>query len=87
MDFEWAYNEIVRTHDLNHLSPGEVKSYVEGWREGFFSGFLEGYAEAKIEIASKLKQYGMETAEISECVGLSIDSINMIKKADAVTET
>ena len=78
VDFEWAYQEVVSTHDFQGRDPGWVKSFVEGWCDGFLEGYLKGYVEGSIESICKMKQSGMSTDLIAKCTGVSARIVDMM---------
>ena len=78
VDFEWAYQEVVSTHDFLGKDPGWVKSYVEAWCDGFLEGYLKGYVEGSIESICKMKQSGLSTDLIARCTGVSARIIDMM---------
>jgi hypothetical protein len=78
VDFEWAYKEVVSTHDFSGMDPGWVKSFVEGWCEGFLEGYLKGYAESSIKTICELKKAGISSDLIAQCTGISESVIDMM---------
>ena len=78
VDFEWAYNRVVLSHDFSGKDPAWVKSFVEGWRQGYLEGFLLGWTEATIKTVCRMKQEGFTSEKISEITDLSADVASMI---------
>ena len=78
VDYEWAYNQVVLSHDFAGKDPAWVKSFVEGWRQGYLNGFLLGWTEATITTVCRMKQEGFTPEKISEITDLSTDVVSMI---------
>ena len=53
VDYEWAYKEVMLSHDFTGKSPVWVNSFVEGWRDGYLKGFL-AYTDISLEVVKKL---------------------------------
>ena len=78
VDYEWAFNKVVGTHDLSCKSPSWIKTFVEGWCDGFLEGYMIGNVESNIKIMCALKKYGMSSEQIKNITGVSSDIIDMM---------
>jgi len=78
VDFEWAYKNVVLSHDFKEKNPAWVNNFVEGWRDGYLQGFLRGWTEETIEVLCRMRRAGMTSAKISRITGVSLDVVEMI---------
>lgn len=76
--YEWAYNEVMRSHDFTGKSPAWVESFVEGWRDGYLKGFLKGWTEETIRNVCRMKRAGLASDKIAAFTDVSLDVIKMI---------
>lgn len=60
------------------LQEGLQQGLQKGKLEGRYEGLLEGKKEGKLETARKLKQKGMDLAEIAEITGLSPEDLEKL---------
>jgi hypothetical protein len=86
VDYEWAFNEVISSHDFNGASPAWVKSFVEGWRDGFLEGYILGSVESTIKLIYGLRHEGIPSEKIEQLLGVSKDVINMVRNDDVATE-
>ena len=86
VDYEWAFNEVVSSHDFNGMSHAWVKSFVEGWRDGFLEGYILGCIESTIELIHGCKHARMPFERIEQFLGVSKDVINMVRSDDVAIE-
>lgn len=86
VDYEWAFNEVISSHDFNGMSPAWVKSFVEGWRDGFLEGYILGCIESTIKLIHGLRHEGMSSERIEQLLGVSKDVINMVRNDDVAIE-
>jgi len=77
-DYEWAYNEVMRSHDFTGKDPAWVESFVEDWREGYLKGFLKGWTEETIRMICRLKRAGMSSNVIAAHTDVSLELVEMI---------
>ena len=82
VDFEWAYKQVVSSHDFTGKNPAWVKVYVESWCEGYLKGFFRGMADERLRIMCRLIQAGMSSDEIAKATETSHDLVKMIKIDD-----
>ena len=85
VDYEWAYKEVMLSHDFSGKSPAWVNSFVEGWREGYLGGFLKGWTEGTIEVLHSMKCSGMSCEEIARITGISSNVVEMISSCNGRT--
>lgn len=78
VDYEWAYKEVVLSHDFKDKRSAWVNAFVEGWRDGYLKGFLRGWAEGTIEVMCRMKRAGIPDDVIVSCTELSRDVVEMI---------
>ena len=78
VDYEWAYQEVVNSHDFHDATSGWVDAFVEGWCDGFLEGYIKGALEGTVRIINAMKCKGISAKKIEECIGVSPETINMI---------
>jgi hypothetical protein len=85
VDYEWAFNEVVSTHDFKDKRPDWIAQYVRSWMDGYLEGYFAGIMEVNIRCCFVLKQYNISVDIISKVTGLSDECISMIKDQDSNT--
>lgn len=81
-DYEWAYKEVMRSHDFTGKSPVWVESFIEGWQEGYLKGFLKGWTEETLRMICRLKGTGMSSNMIAAYTDVSPELVKMITVED-----
>ena len=64
-------NDAIHTSKLE----GRIEGLAEGKAEGIAEGKAEGLAEGLRQVASKMKEAGVDIATIATCTGLSEETI------------
>ena len=84
VDYEWAYKEVVLSHDFTGKSPSWVNAFVEGWRKGYLCGYIKGRTEGAIEVVCRMIKHGLSAEDIAYYTELSLDVIEMmVSKGDS----
>ena len=78
VNYEWAYKEVMLSHDFTEKSPAWVHSFVEGWREGYLKGYLIGRTEGKLDVLCRMKRAGMPSDKIAKYTNISLDLVEAI---------
>lgn len=80
VDYKWAYQHVVESHNFEGKSPEWVNAFVLGWMEGYVEGFLEGWSNAKIETACNMLGDGITCERVSVLTNISLESVKKIVK-------
>lgn len=80
VDYDWAFNKVVSSHDFSSKSPEWVKSFVSGWCDGFLEGYIMGSVETNIKIISTMIREGMTSEQIETYTSVSSDIIDIIRR-------
>jgi predicted transposase/invertase (TIGR01784 family) len=74
-DDYWKAVSTEKTRMSSKFDEGEKKGFLKGMRKGLLEAEKKGMLEALLRVARQLKEEGMSHTLISECTGLSEDSI------------
>ena len=71
-------NNAIYTSKLEGIAEGKAEGLAEGKAEGLEEGKAEGFAEGMRQVASKMKETGVDMATIVRCTGLSEETIRSL---------
>ena len=71
-------NNAIYTSKLEGIAEGKAEGLAEGKAEGLEEGKAEGFAEGMRQVASKMKETGVDMATIARCTGLSEETIRSL---------
>ena len=71
LDAIMIQNDVIDTAKLEGRIEGKAEGIAEGKAEGIAEGKAEGLAEGMRQVASRMKDTGVDVATIVKCTGLS----------------